>query len=361
MLINILSENSNYKQLDFAAIGHQDSWQNIEMFINGIRSKDKGSLSLEKIKDTYSYIPPRSIFKMKVRSKTGAEINGVYIETFIDPEKLGPKHLRENIKKVNDATIAAQNLNAKIIALGGFTSIVLEGNFSAFETSEAKITTGNTLTSAYILKGIEKATHQLNIDLVDCSVLIIGATGDIGMACTNYLKPRVKQLLLCARNKKRLKNYSNQLLEQNVAVKYSTVLNELISEADIIISAASSNEIEIYDYKNPVIICDAGYPKNLEQKIEKGIGVSLFHGGMGQINYGYDFEPDYSNIFYKYPFPFIGHGCILEAIILAFENKFESYSFGKGNITDEKIDEIYSLGLKHGIDIAPFYNAHGLL
>jgi fatty aldehyde-generating acyl-ACP reductase len=355
-----LSEISNYEPLDFAVLGHQESWQNIEMFINGMRSSDKGSLSLEKIKDTFCYIPPRSIFRMKVRSKTGAEINGVYIETFIDPEKLDTEHLRTNIKKVTEAISVAQKLNAKIIALGGFTSIVLEGNFNAFKTIDTKLTTGNTLTSAYILKGIEKAAHQLNIDFNDCSILIIGATGDIGMACTNYLKSSAKQLLLCARNKKRLENFSNELLEQNVSIKYSTDLNEFIPEADIIISVASSKNIEITNCKNKLIICDAGYPKNLEQKIEERNYISLFHGGMGQIKYGYDFNPDYTKHFYNYPTPYIGHGCVLEAIVLAFENKFENYSTGKGNIINSKIEEIYEMSLKHGLEIAPFYNAYGL-
>ncbi|MFZ1370678.1 MAG: hypothetical protein WAR78_09850, partial [Ferruginibacter sp.] len=54
------------------------------------------------------------------------------------------------------------------------------------------------------------------------------------------------------------------------------------------------------------------------------------------------------------------HGCILEAMVLAFENKFESFSSGKGNITTANMEEIYCLSVKHGIDVAPFYNAAGL-
>ncbi len=352
--------NNNQEQLDFAVIGHQDSWPNIEAFINGMRSADVGNLSPEQIKNTFCFIPPRSIFKMKVRSKTGALINGVYIETFIDPDKLGTQYLRANIKKVNEAITVAQNLNAKIIALGGFTSIVLEGNLNAFNTSKTKITTGNSLTSAYILKGIERASEKFNIELKSSNVLIIGATGDIGMACTNYLKGKVKSLLLCARNKRRLENFSCEISEGGYSVKYDTDLYRLISQADIIISAASSNEIEIENYKKPVMICDAGYPKNLELKIDEMEGISLFHGGMGQIGYGYDFIPDYTKHFYRYPSPHIGHGCILEAVVLAFENKFENYSSGKGNISVQKIDEIYAMSIKHGIEIAPFYNSKGL-
>jgi fatty aldehyde-generating acyl-ACP reductase len=353
-------ENYNTEQLDFAAIGHQDSWPNIKEFINGMRSSNVRDLSLEQVKNTFCYMPPRSIFKMKVRSKMGDLIHGVYIETFIDPDKLGPQYLRVNIKKVNDAIAVAQRLNAKIIALGGFTSIVLEGNLNTFNTSQTKITTGNSLTSAYILKGIEKASEKFNIKIKESHVLIIGATGDIGMACANYLKEKVKGLLLCARNKRRLEVFSNKISGECYSVDYNADLNQLITQADIIISAASSNEIAIKNYKKPVIICDAGYPKNLEQKIDKKDGISLFHGGMGHIGYGYEFYPDYTKHFYKYPSQHIGHGCILEAIVLSFENKFENYSNGKGKITNQKIDEIYAMSLKHGLEIAPFYNSKGL-
>ncbi|WP_242117371.1 hypothetical protein [Aestuariivivens sediminicola] len=355
-----MTDHSHNRPLDFAVIGHQDSWQNIHRLVNGMRSNDKVSLSMENIKDIYSYIPPRSIFKMNVRSKTGAEIKGAYIETFINPDELDTKYLRGNIKKVNEAIYTAQKLNAKIVALGGFTSIVLEGNFNAFETSHTKLTTGNTLTSAYILKGIENVISKQNIKLSDCNILIIGATGDIGMACANYLKTKVRQLLLCARNKKRLEAYSSTLTKQNFNVKHSTLLNELIVDADIIISVASSNDIVIQNCKKPVIICDAGYPKNLDQKIGKESNVFLFHGGMGQIQFGYDFNPDYKSHFYNYPAPDIAHGCILEAVILAFENKLENYSLGKGNISNYKIEEIYQMALKHGLNVAPFYNAQGL-
>ena len=57
----------------------------------------------------------------------------------------------------------------------------------------------------------------------------------------------------------------------------------------------------------------------------------------------------------------ISHGCVLEAVVLAFENKFETYSSGKGNITIDKMEEIYGLSLKHGINIAPFYNSNGFV
>jgi len=343
--------------LDFAAIGHQDSWENISLFVNGIRTPEQEKLSLEKIKNIFSFIPPRDLFRARIKSTTGAEINGVYIETFINPDKLDPQHIRTNISKVLDAVSFAKKMGPKIVTLGGFTSIVLEGNLNLFSQGETKFTTGNTLTAAYIVKGIEKAALQLKIDIQESTILIIGATGDIGFACVNYLKHKSKKLLLNARNNQRLTILSKQLTEENIAINYSVSVEQLIPEADIIICVASSTGIKLTNCKKGVLICDAGYPKNLESNIEDNMDIHLFHGGMGQVNEGFNFIPDYSNSIYCYPFPNVIHGCLLEAIVLAFENITENYSTGKGNITVDKMEEIYSLSLKHGIIVAPFYNS----
>jgi fatty aldehyde-generating acyl-ACP reductase len=345
--------------LDFAVIGHQDSWSAIAGFINGIRC-DLASLSVEQIKDIYSFIPPRDLFRINVKSLTGAEVNGVFIETFIDPDKLDSRYTRANITKVNGAARHAHKLGARIVALGGFTSIVLEGNVDLFSTSITKFTTGNTLTSAFIVKGIEKAARIQQLDLTDSSMLIIGATGDIGRACTSYFKSKAKKLLLCARNRNRLEKLADELAAENFEAVYSTVLAELVPMADIIICVASSGEIKLEHCKPNVLICDAGYPKNLVGGSTNGVQTRTFHGGMGTINAGYRFIPDYSGSFYRYAAPNIVHGCLLEAIVLAFENKNESYSFGKGNISCEKIEEIYHLSLKNGIMLAPFYDSAGL-
>lgn len=346
--------------LDFAAIGHQDSWQNIAAFVNGMRTAEQEKLSTEKIKEIFSFIPPRDLFSVKVRSKTGTEINGVYIETFIDPDKLDAHFVKANIHKVTKAAAHAIKMNASVATLGGFTSIVLEGNLDSLVHGKTKFTTGNTLTAAYIVKGIEEAATQLKFDLRKSEVLIIGATGDIGMACVDYLKTKVKKLLLCARNIHRLEKLAMALARESIEVIYSTSLQDLITEAAIIICVASSSGIKLADCKKNVLICDAGYPKNLETKIEDKVDCNIFHGGMGQVTGGFNFSPDYSNHIYQYPAPYVIHGCILEAMILAFENKIENYSAGKGNITTDKMEEIYNAGLKHGIILAPFFNAKGL-
>ena len=346
--------------LDFAVIGHQDSWPNIQSLINVMRTSSLEQLPVEKIREVYDYIPPRGIFRMHVTSPLGMTRSGLYIETFIAPDKLTAAHLRDNIRKVREAVAVAHRLGIPMVILGGFTSLLLEGRVDDFDEYNLALTTGNTLTAAYVLKGIEQACGLMGRELTESRMMIIGATGDIGIGCTHYLKGKVKELLLCARNRARLERLGSQLEREGHRVRWSADIRELSGEADLIISVASSSGIEVGTLNDGVIICDAGYPKNLDMRLKDRPGVFLFHGGMGQLHHGYRFDPDYTEGFYRYPAPHLGHGCIIEIILLAFEDRMENYTIGKGNITEEKIEEMYSLSLKHGITLAPFYNADGI-
>jgi fatty aldehyde-generating acyl-ACP reductase len=346
--------------LDFAVIAHQANWQHITSIINSIRAGEIEKLSTESIRNIYTFIPSRDIFRIKAKSKTGSEVNGVFIETFIDPDKLEPSFIRSNISKVMDAISFAKKMGARIVTLGGFTSIVLEGDLYPFSDDVTTFTTGNTLTAAFIAKGVEAAAKHYQINPDKSNILVVGATGDIGMACVQYFKNKSVRLLLNARNSHRLKLLAGQLEEENISVRYSTRVQDLVPDADIIICVASSKGIKLEECKKGSLICDAGYPNNLVAGTENNIPGYLFQGGMGQISCGYFFHPDYSKSFYQHPAPYISHGCVLEAIVLAFENKFETYSAGKGKITIGKMEEIYRLSLKHGITLAPFYNENGL-
>ena len=108
--------------------------------------------------------------------------------------------------------------------------------------------------------------------------------------------------------------------------------------------------------KEDVIICDAGYPKNLIADIGEAFAERLFCGGMGYVGAGFNFTPGIHHQLYDFPVANIGHGCLLEAVILALEKNYLPYSTGKGNITVEKMEWIYSVAQKHGITEAPFFN-----
>ena len=93
--------------IDFAAIGHQDSWDKIHDFVNSIRKNDLVPLTIEEIKDTYKYIPPRKIFDVEISSTNKkCKSRGIYIETFISPDELKVRHFKKCIDIARQRVLA---------------------------------------------------------------------------------------------------------------------------------------------------------------------------------------------------------------------------------------------------------------
>lgn len=344
--------------IDFALIGHQDCWKKIKGFVNFL-SNGKQSLPAEKISEVYSFIPPRRIFDIEVRSITGEKVKGSYIETFISPDELEIKHWRKNVVKVKEAAACARKLNAPVVSLGGFTSIVLEGrNGTLNNGSVTQFTTGNTLTSAFIVKSLEKACVKFEKKLKDQQLLVIGSTGDIGSACVKYFSGKVRKLLLCARQTGILLEQEKKLKRNGLQAEASTDITSLLPQADLIIAIASSPIQNFHPSlcKKDVIICDGGYPKNIDLERGGAFKNRVFCGGMGHVKGGYNFTPSIHHDLYNFPVKDVAHGCMLEGVILALEKKYLSFSSGRGNITPDNIELIWSLAQKHGITEAPFFD-----
>ena len=105
-------------------------------------------------------------------------------------------------------------------------------------------------------------------------------------------------------------------------------------------------------------MCDAGYPKNLSPNAQMP-GARIFFGGLGQITGGMRFTPDFHGVLNRHPFPDVVHGCLLEGMALALEGRFEPFSQGRGFITPQRVEEIETIAERHGIYLAPLYNAEG--
>ena len=134
-------------EVDFALIGHQESWRAAADVLAVLRGPGHPPLPDDEIKDILPWIPPRAICHVGLGSITGAEARGIYIDSFIPPDRLDASYMRDNIARVRGAASYAIKAGAKIVSLGGFSSILIEGNFDQLpERHETVFTTGNTLT-----------------------------------------------------------------------------------------------------------------------------------------------------------------------------------------------------------------------
>jgi fatty aldehyde-generating acyl-ACP reductase len=192
------------------------------------------------------------------------------------------------------------------------------------------------------------------------TLLIVGATGDVGSGCARCLAPRVKRVLLNARNETRLRQLAAELQADGIQVDIATDLQQFSAKPDLVICAASvaSPSLLLGRIAPDAIVCDAGYPKNLSPNAQMP-DAKIFFGGLGQVTGGLSFAPDFRGVLNRHPFPDVVHGCLLEGMALALDGRFESFSKGRGYITPARVEEMETIAARHGIYLAPLYNAEG--
>jgi predicted amino acid dehydrogenase len=358
----------------FALIGHLDTWRKTAAVVRALRGGIGRPISERDVREIVPFLPPRTVCRVRVYSAdgSGTRAEGVYVDAFLSPEGLcdGGGSLREKLRRIREAADCARREGASVAALGGFSSIVLEGRVELLPShEELAFTTGNTLTVAYIVKAIERASALAGRPLESASVLVLGATGDVGSGCARYLAGRVGSLLLCARNASRLRRLERALTSASeparTAVSVSTDPEELLAEADFIVAAASlaAPRFSLRSVRPDAIVCDAGYPRNVLADRSAGApgpGPIVFFGGMGQALGGLELVPDLLSVLAPHPAPHVVQGCLLEGMLLALEGRSESYSRGRGRIQPDRVDEIWALAGKHGFALAPFFDDEGL-
>jgi len=255
-------------------------------------------------------------------------------------------------RKVLNAMELAQKKGINITALGGFTSIIFE-NFNLLQHKQIRntslewerFTTGNTHTAWVICKQLEINAPRIGIDLKKATVAVIGATGDIGSAVCRWLinKTGISELLMVARQQEPL-----ALLQKELDGGTVTSLNEALPKADIVVWVASmpkTIEIDTNNLKKPCLMIDGGYPKNLDEKFQvenihvlKGGIVEFFNDiGWNMMELA-EMQNPQREMF----------ACFAEAMILEFEKCHTNFSWGRNNISLEKMEFIGAASLKHG-------------
>jgi fatty aldehyde-generating acyl-ACP reductase len=246
----------------------------------------------------------------------------------------------------------AQKQGIHITALGGFSSII----FEEFDLSKHKqvrnveleferFTTGNTHTAYIICQQVEQGARDLGIDLSRSKVAVVGATGDIGSAVCRWLqaKTNVAELLLVARNQERLTN-----LQQELGGGRILELQEALPEADVVVWVASMPkgvEIDPATLKQPCLLIDGGYPKNLGTKLQHG-GIHVMNGGIVEHSLDIDWKI-MSIVNMDVPARQL-FACFAESMILEFEKWHTNFSWGRNQITVAKMEQIGQASLKHG-------------
>lgn len=337
----------------FAVIGHPYNLHHLIRYFKFFKP-DFELPSQEFLMKVFELAPAYRAYNIEnFSSATGKAVNGYFVMCPIIPVALilSPDKV---IEKVVQACKVAEQLGVGIATLGGFTSIAGEQFGRMLTTSvHVPITTGNTFTVAMVIDGIERAARMMGVDMASAHVTIIGGTGDIGGACARILAEKVEEITITSRSEKNLAESERVLSYYGKArIRTSRDNNEAVKNAHIIIAAASSTStiVDFNCFRPGAIICDVGYPKNISYTSCDRRDILIFSGGTcaipSEFNTGFDIGLPSNKVLY---------GCFAEAILLELEERYENFSWGKGNITPERVQLIRDIGKKHGFEAAPFF------
>ncbi|MBN1992778.1 MAG: polysaccharide biosynthesis protein [Anaerolineae bacterium] len=281
---------------------------------------------------------------------TGKEIEGWFIACPFTPKQMISLPPETVYKKVIATGKLAQKLGAKILGLGGFTSVVGDAGITIAQHLEIPVTTGDSYTIATAVEATLKAARRMNIDPAGATAAVVGATGSIGRVCAQLLARRVPEVILIGRRLDALKQVQTLVAAQSQArVKVSTNMQDL-QQAEMVLTVTNAIKtvIEPHHLKSGAVVCDVARPRDVSRRvIEERNDVLVVEGGMvrvpGPVNFNFDFG---------FP-PGMAYACMAETITLALAGCYQSYTLGK-NIKLEQVETMAAMAGQHGFEVSGF-------
>lgn len=302
------------------------------------------------LKKAFEWLPSFECSEVTgLKSITGKQEVGNLIYCALLPEQMISLDQKFVLNRVIAAGKIAEKLGAKIFGLGAYAAQIGRKGVVVAEALDIPVTTGTNYTIAIAIEGTLEAALRVGIKLEEAKAAVIGATGGIGRICSQILADKVAELILVARNKNKLKSFTSVLQENSKAkIMTSDNLKDAIKSSDISIMSTSTPEplIDVDELEPGSILCDISRPRNVSQKrVGFRKDILVIDGGIvkppGNVSF---------NFYFGLP-EGLGYACMGETMILALEDRDESYSLG-GNVSLEKVREISSLAAKHGFNLA---------
>lgn len=282
-----------------------------------------------------------------IMSPTGAETEGWFIGLPLTPNQmvktLPIEEVYDKIAKCGDV---AADLGADIIGLGAFTSVVGDGGISVAKRTKIKaVTTGNSYTVATAIEGTIKACQELEIDLPNATLAVVGATGSIGRTCAKVLSRSFGKTILVGRDFEKTTALANEIPG---AIASTDIKSIAAADAIVAVSSAGKELILPQHLKPGAVVCDVARPRDVSARVSKERpDVLVIEGGVIKVPGNVEFN-------FRFGFPErTAYACMSETMMLALEGRIENYTLGK-DVSVEQVDEISALAHKHGFELAQF-------
>ncbi|MFH0732233.1 MAG: SDR family NAD(P)-dependent oxidoreductase [Candidatus Omnitrophota bacterium] len=253
------------------------------------------------------------------------------------------------LNRVISAAKIAQDLGADILGLGAYAAQIGRKGVAVAKAVKIPVTTGTHYTIHIAIESVLQAADKVGLDISKANIAIIGATGGIGQVCAKLFSEKAAALTLVARNKSRLDSLKEQLQgSSKTKIIIEDDIKKAIRDSNIAIMSTTTPYplIDVDELEPGALICDISRPRNVSQKrISFRKDVLVIDGGIVMP----PGEPNF-NFYIGIPAG-LAYACLAETMILALEEKYESFSLG-GKLSTTKVKEIAELGKKHGFNLA---------
>ena len=296
------------------------------------------------------YFPPLYISEITgvTSQSSGRAIRGWFVACPFTP----PTMMRLPVERVYNKIVAcghmAEQLGARILGLGAFTSVVGDAGKTIAERLEIPVTTGDSYTVAIAVEAIYEAARQMGIDPHQATVAVVGASGAIGRACALHLASDAAHLILIGRRQEAVDKVREECSAPGRKITATTDINA-IYQADLVLTVTSAIDavIEPRHLKPGAVVLDVARPRDVSARVaHERDDVLVIEGGMVEVP-GADADFHFN---FGFP-PRKAFACMAETMALAMEGIYQDYTIGR-ELELWRIEQISAIARKHGFRLA---------
>mgnify|MGYP001584574122 CR=1 FL=1 len=307
----------------------------------------------EIIKSLFKWSKPLIVSEVAgLYSKTGAVSTGALVLYNILPEQIVSMNSEILLKRAVEAGKLAEKWGADIFGLTAYMAQVGRKGVQVAKQLQIPVTTGTNYTIFVVIEAMLQAAKQLEINLKESNLAVIGATGSIGSITAQILSSYIPNIILVGRNKQKLQNLADTLgyNKENKKIFITHSIDRALQNANIVMVATNTPDtlIDLKDINPGTLVCDVSLPKNVSKDVAQSRkDILIIDGGLVRPPGKVDF-----NFYYGLP-PGVCYACMAETMILSLEGLCKNYSVG-GDVNIENVRVIGELAVKHGFRISEF-------
>jgi predicted amino acid dehydrogenase len=338
-----------------------------------------------------------------IESEAGRAAKGTFIALPRTTRQLLRMSSDEALDNVGAAIRLAKSRGARIVGLGGYTSVIVQ-NFKPLLKLGVALTTGNSYTVVSAIDAAMEAARITSRPLAAARTAVVGGAGSIGSALASLLAERVPSLVLVGRDgdpagarsrfativARMMRHAKRRSLEgvshapgslaealsepacaaelaasdrhlvldaeserrvldavRGLPVRWTTDLPATIGQSDLVFLATSSpDELVTSAMVRPgTVICDLSRPANVGDELHVRSDVLVIDGGIVEI-------PGRTDLGFHFGLaPGHAYACMAETMMLSLERMYEHTSMGR-DLSESTLGLLKTLAGKHGFRLA---------